>query len=197
MKLALSKWELLLLALLAVGVFFSLKDYQKWHRSEFDRYGQGPVTNQLLAPALSLHNRYQNVQVHVRMAYPDTWKVTENPATADPRHTPVITDRVEIVHFDAGAGVTMSLTAEKVNLSLGDATDAVAKKVTLTRDREYISNGKTSFTILTWTNGSNTYQAAYAKPGDILFTLTAVAPTSVWTTYEKTFSAMYSSLIPL
>jgi len=193
----LSRLDVLLLVVLVVGIVFTLVDYKKWRDIEFGRYGQGPTTNQPIAPALSLEGRYQNTLVRLRVAYPASWKVFENPATADAKHPPKIDKLVEVVRFDAGNEVLAYVTAEKISRNLVDEMDSVAKKFTLSREREYISTDKANFTILTWITGSTTHQAAYTTHNTIMFTIYSQSPTAVWTNYEKTFWAMYTSLIPL
>lgn len=193
----LSRLEILLLVVLAVGVVFTLVDYRKWRNIEFGRYGQGPITNQPIASALFLDGRYQNVLVRLRISYPQAWKTFENPATADPKKPPKIDKRVEVVRFDAGNEVLAYVTVEKVSRNLVDEVDTIAKKLTLSREREYISADKANFTILTWISGTITHQAAYTIRNNIMFTVYSQSPTAVWANYEKTFWAMYSSFVPL
>lgn len=194
---SLSKWEYVLVVAVLAGSVVSVHDYLLWKHAETQNFGTGPTTNQKIADSLNLDGRYQNMLVRLRQSYPSSWKVAENPATSDPKHPPVITSRVQIVHFVAGKDVDFSITAEKTDLNLVDFVNSAASKVTLEKEREYISTAKTTVTVLTWISGLNTHQAGYIKVGDIVFTLFSQSPTNDWATYEKTFWQMYSSFLPL
>ena len=174
-------------ALLVFGICFSIWDYRDWWKIERERYGQGPQEGQGLSPAGKLVGPVASSFGKFRLRVPESWDKLESKEV------------LRFKHPFAQRGVYPTLTAwsEKTQLDLPQATDAEAKKYTLTQELDYINTDTTSIVVLTWTDGELTKQQAMAKKNDRLVKIQTSCLTSEWKIYANTFWEVYRSLVLL
>lgn len=172
---------IVVVGVLAIGMIFSVADYRRWKTSEYGRFGQGPQATTTPNPSLELNRWYQNKELGFRLAYPETWHLSQ-PAGLLLKLTDG-TAKVEVTH-------------RRSQLNIADEITRVAATLPpFHNDREYINTDTAHLTVITWNQDDTTFQRAYVSNSGVIITIDAEVKSASWNVYEKTFWKMYESVI--
>jgi hypothetical protein len=189
----------LAVVLLAVGVGITIKDYVSWRHAEMDNYGHGYGQPEV---AMNLVNLFENQYLGIRIRYPQEWVKTEKTDFLNTDKFPrrdlmlALGKRYEVVRF----GDVLTMSVEKVNKGLTDTVNAEVKnledqKISLIREREYVSTDEINLIYVTWRVGGSIHQRAMAVEGNRMVVIDGETTENEWKNIEPTVVAMYKSLI--
>ncbi len=189
-----SKAHLTLVAVIAVGVVFSVLDYRDWKRAETANFGKGSAQTAAYKAAQNLVGPYINDVVKMRLWYPDGWEVIE-----DPKKIFNFMDgkKYEVVKLkDQFGRATVIVSVQADNRDLINIADAEA--VGVTDDREYLTVNGANMTVLTWSHfagSTQVRQLVLTKKNGGLFRMEVICEKTSWETLAKTFWEIYKSWV--
>lgn len=182
-----------LLALVIIGLIFTVRDWHIWRAAELARLGQG--TGEVKAPAMPLAKPFQSPEFGFRVSPPVDWEVIpkvfpENFWARLPQD-----EKVTVVSFTNGTA-TQTVWTKKFDGDLPHEVDAQEGELPPpTQAREFLSSEQQNFTVLTWGVGGEIHQLALAAKGKQLVGIESVVPNASWLTYALTFLQVDQSLI--
>ncbi len=169
--------HLIIFALVAMGMIFTIWDWRQWRIEETKNFGQGWEENKGVGPAQKLAGVYTNKLLRFRIKYPRNWEA-------------------EGMTFSEPFGrAKIAVTVKRDSRDLPVIADEMAGGIT--QERNYINTELVSLVVLTWKGARETKQVVLAKKEDRLYKIEVTCESGIWKAWEATFEEVYRSLILL